>query len=167
MPYKDPEKKRAYMKRFVISHKKELDKYHRQYRKKHREKSRLYAIGWKKKNPNYDRDWQKENRDKKSKNQKKWQSKNLDKCRAQQARRRTKQKGGGGSFTTEEFGLLCRSYSNRCLCCHKKRKLSPDHVVPVSKGGSSNIDNIQPLCIPCNSSKGDRAIDYRKARCLR
>jgi 5-methylcytosine-specific restriction endonuclease McrA len=39
--------------------------------------------------------------------------------------------------------------------------LTEDHVVPLSLGGSNDIDNIQPLCKSCNSSKRGRHIDYR------
>jgi 5-methylcytosine-specific restriction endonuclease McrA len=56
---------------------------------------------------------------------------------------------------------LCEKYHKRCLCCDKRRKLTADHVIPVSKGGTSDISNIQPLCQPCNSSKGAKIIDYR------
>lgn len=75
--------------------------------------------------------------------------------------RRTKKTQAGGSFTVEEGLNLCFEYDNRCLCCCKLRPLTADHVLPVSKGGSSYIENIQPLCGPCNYSKGAKHIDYR------
>ena len=33
-----------------------------------------------------------------------------------------------------------------------------DHVVPVSKGGSTSADNIIPACQSCNSSKNNKDI---------
>lgn len=75
--------------------------------------------------------------------------------------RRTKLTEAGGSYTAEEWGALCEQYDNRCVCCGKKKKLTFDHVIPVSKGGTSDISNGQPLCRRCNSSKGDKTTDYR------
>jgi hypothetical protein len=66
-----------------------------------------------------------------------------------------------GTFTSKEWGALCAKYDNRCVCCGRQVKLVPDHIVPTSKDGTNYIDNIQPLCRECNSSKNDQTIDYR------
>jgi 5-methylcytosine-specific restriction protein A len=57
--------------------------------------------------------------------------------------------------------LLCQEYGHRCLSCGKGGKLSVDHVVPLAKGGTNDLSNIQPLCLRCNQRKGTRVEDYR------
>lgn len=48
-----------------------------------------------------------------------------------------------------------------CAKCGDETVLTRDHVIPLTKGGSDDIENIQPLCLPCNSSKGTDTMDYR------
>ncbi len=43
----------------------------------------------------------------------------------------------------------------QCRKCSGQEDLSIDHIVPLSKGGSDDLDNLQILCKSCNSSKGD------------
>ena len=52
---------------------------------------------------------------------------------------------------------LCRRLRNGCQMCGKEfplLSLTLDHVIPVSKNGPHVWTNFQPLCQPCNSSKG-------------
>lgn len=66
-----------------------------------------------------------------------------------------------GTFTASEWTELCEACDYRCLACGQKKSLTADHVIPLSKGGTNYISNIQCLCKSCNSSKGARTIDYR------
>lgn len=68
-----------------------------------------------------------------------------------------------GTFTMAEFIALCEACNYICPACHEKAVLTVDHVVPLSKGGSNTIDNIQPLCGKCNRSKRRKTIDYRSS----
>ena len=42
----------------------------------------------------------------------------------------------------------------KCLACGSDEELSVDHIQPVSKGGTNDMENLQTLCRPCNSRKG-------------
>lgn len=79
-------------------------------------------------------------------------------------RRRTRVTQAGGTYTVDEWEALKAEYDYTCLCCGKcepEVQLEADHVIPVSKNGSGDIDNIQPLCSPCNKRKGRKTTDYR------
>lgn len=34
--------------------------------------------------------------------------------------------------------------------------LTQDHIIPVSKGGRNNIENLRTMCSPCNTKRGNR-----------
>jgi 5-methylcytosine-specific restriction endonuclease McrA len=95
---------------------------------------------------------------------KKWKVKNGALVAHYQRVRRARVRGGGGQYTLQEWNNLKFAYDYMCLCCKRSEpeiKLVADHVNPVSRGGSNDISNIQPLCSSCNSQKYISTIDYR------
>src|ERR1039458_1052954 len=46
-------------------------------------------------------------------------------------------------------------WSMLCACCGSSGP-DIDHIVPVSKGGTNDRSNLQPLCRRCNNTKGNR-----------
>ena len=54
----------------------------------------------------------------------------------------------------------------QCQSCGKtdqETKLSIDHIIPLSRGGSNDISNLQTLCLICNQIKNNK-IDHRFKR---
>ena len=97
----------------------------------------------------------------------KWIKNNSDKVVVMHQKRRALRTQAGGSYTFEQWISLCAYYGNVCICCNREEVLTPDHIVPISLGGTSYISNIQPLCLPCNLKKHTKTTDYRTQTKLR
>jgi 5-methylcytosine-specific restriction endonuclease McrA len=89
-----------------------------------------------------------------------WMRKNPAQTAAIGHRRRVLARAAG-SFTQAEWDTVIAHYGRRCLRCNATERITIDHIIPLSKGGSNTVDNLQPLCHSCNSSKGSKHIDYR------
>jgi len=139
------------------------------WREENKEKARQFTKTWKDNNKDrikeYSKEWRKNNAEKVAENFRSWSKKNPGKILEKTRNRRAKSKGNGGVITKEEWECLKVFYGYTCLACRRKEpeiKLTLDHVIPIFFGGINVIDNAQPLCKSCNSSKGTKTIDYRK-----
>lgn len=77
---------------------------------------------------------------------------------------RARKLGVVGILHPQEWEDLKKKYSYTCLACKKQEpeiNLVFDHIIPLSKGGTNTIDNVQPLCFSCNAKKHTKIIDYR------
>jgi len=52
-----------------------------------------------------------------------------------------------------------------CRQCGNRKDLVIDHVIPTTKNGKTEIDNLQTLCRPCNTKKSN-AIEVTKSKTL-
>ena len=64
-------------------------------------------------------------------------------------------------LTPSQWEAIKQHYNHRCVYCpdncwrcqRKQHKLTIDHIVPISKGGSHTVSNIAPACSTCNKKK--------------
>jgi len=91
-----------------------------------------------------------------------------EKCVARVAKRRARM---AAVRTSEDAATLIFRLKNqakkiRCHWCGRRltsSTLEIDHIIPISKGGAHEADNLCASCKSCNTSKGDRALkDWHK-----
>lgn len=62
------------------------------------------------------------------------------------------------------YRLLAADIGERCANCGAEENLALDHVIPIARGGRSQVENLQLLCAECNRIKGALMIDCRSFR---
>lgn len=80
---------------------------------------------------------------------------------AEKAAKKHYTKSRRGEFQRERNGLMLALIERdgyRCAECGAFEGLTIDHVMPLSKGGSDALANLQLMCQTHNSKKGDRIL---------
>jgi len=174
--------KKEISKIYTIKNKKHISEYLKQYYKKHKEDLCAKSLGYyqdnkdkrlvqikewiennKDKSKIYNHNWYQKNRDVVRNNTKKYQRLYPERFDKYNADRRARKINAFGSYTSEEWRLLKERCGHICLRCKKKEpeiSLTQDHIIPLSRGGTNYIFNIQPLCQSCNSIKQTKIISY-------
>lgn len=112
------------------------------------------------------RKWYHENKERAQRTHREWAQANPEKPRAREHRRRARLLNAEGSYTVEQWVALRAWFGDVCLACGSKEDITIDHVVPLCKGGTNSIENLQPLCKSCNSRKRTLIKDYRNVKQL-
>jgi hypothetical protein len=177
--------KREYDKEYRNKNKEKIARYHSEYWNKNKETITKRFLCWYKQNTEkvkatskkwlfknidrvekYQKEWRIQNKEHLQEWQKKYNEENREELNRKHLpithKRRARIAGNGGNYTAKQWKLVCDFYGNKCLRCGATdKKMTVDHVLPTLLGGTSNIDNLQPLCLSCNCSKHAAHIDYR------
>lgn len=99
--------------------------------------------------------WSEQHIGKRKERIKRYYEKNKEKYLAWGHARRSRMTGAGGTYTQDDIERLYEKQDGLCGTCWSilLGEYEIDHIVPVSKGGSSDPDNLQLLCRTCNRSK--------------
>lgn len=144
--------------------KKRNDAYHEKFPERIKFMNKRYYDNNKEKENAKSREWNNANKARVLENLRVWHANNPEKNAMYHNKRRARKANNGGSYTSAEWNELCEIAGSICLCCGKpneESKLTADHIIPVARGGTSYIDNMQPLCNSCNCKKATKTIDYR------
>jgi hypothetical protein len=78
--------------------------------------------------------------------------KRLDMERREQEARRALSR----PVSKEDRAAVFQRDEHKCRTCGATERLTIDHIVPRRRGGTNARDNLQTLCVSCNSRKGAR-----------
>lgn len=142
---------------------------HEAQRKTERYKERVRA--WEKANPDKVREkyrrYTEKNRQKVRDWGKGYRERNAERIAIRQAFRKSLRRTRDGAASQEQIAAHKQRHGKRCAMCHARAKTTLDHIIPVAKGGTHTLRNIQWLCQPCNSSKGAKPMeDFARSRGL-
>jgi 5-methylcytosine-specific restriction endonuclease McrA len=106
------------------------------------------------------------NNDKAKEIRKKWKKNNADKVRSNWRKRHSIQMGANHEPYTEKevldtYGIICHICLEKIDLSLSRREpmgFQFDHVIPLSKGGDDNINNVKPSHAVCNQRKNDKLI---------
>jgi 5-methylcytosine-specific restriction endonuclease McrA len=71
----------------------------------------------------------------------------------------------GGAHSVRKRKQVLAEYGNVCWLCGQPVPGLPsaDHVIPRSRGGSDDIENLRPAHLACNVKRGNRLPKRRRA----
>lgn len=144
---KNKEARRASHRAWSIKHPHKPAEYARAYRQRHPERAQASRIEQYNKNKD---DFLERNR--------KWYKDHKEWSALKSAKRRAT-----GSLTVMEWREILGQYGGCCASCGSTKSIERDHIVPVSLGGKTEPENMQPLCRSCNALKSVFAFDFVEA----
>lgn len=142
MPYKDLEARRAYGRGWMNRNSDRAREAMRRWRESHRDIDRANKREGYRLNPEAAR----------ARNEA-YRKAHPDVERVRRHNRRAREVASPGRHSAAEWRALVEEYGGCCAYCGAQTVMTQDHRVPLKRGGSNDIANIFPACLPCNLRK--------------
>lgn len=98
--------------------------------------------------------WSRANRASVNRRNAEYKKRNPQQVLDQSHRRRARKLGSAALIVASgDITRLKQRFGGMCAYCGSSGKMTIDHVVPLSRGGTHAIGNLLPACQPCNFSK--------------
>lgn len=144
--------------------------YHRQYyqanRERHLESKRQYREANREKVLESTRRTYRKRRGKYLQDKKRYVAENREKLRTHWRNMRALRMNAPGKHTEQEIEQLYEDQEGRCGYCgitlHGEYQV--EHIRPLARGGSNDIDNLVCACVECNQTKHTSTFEEWKAR---
>ena len=65
---------------------------------------------------------------------------------------------GISEASPEVTARVAEIYTEPCVYCGATNRIEVDHIIPLSRGGKHELDNLAPACRSCNASKRDKLL---------
>ena len=150
-----PGKRASYQKAYEASHKEEKRLYYEQNFDRIHARNRA----WRQANQEAYRkavtDWHKAHPDRIKEIHRDWVIRNPERVAANDRAQRARRLKAEGRHTAEEVLALLEKQRGKCVYCSVsiRSKYHADHIVPLARGGTNWITNIQLTCPKCNFRK--------------
>jgi 5-methylcytosine-specific restriction endonuclease McrA len=150
----------AYNERWEAEHYKERQGYKKQYREAHKGEIATYK-----------RQYREDNAETIAEEKRRYDLANPEKRLQRGHKRRSKERGAGGTYTEADLSDLYELQQGKCCWCRKQlvnrlidrtatrnNMFTIDHVRPIHRQGTNWAWNLVLVCRRCNSSRRDRLV---------
>lgn len=120
--------------------------YRKEYYQRNKARKNLYSI-----------EWGRKNKVKRKIIKDRWRAKNKERTNFLTRAYHYRKKSAKGNSSFEEIQEL-KSWFSKCAYCNQKEAKTIDHIIPLSRGGTNDIENMIPVCVSCNSKKGAKTL---------